>query len=190
MRISGEWREGFALDFHTLSSTYLGNGPYGHPIFDTQRSELGDLLYRLKYGGDATALPELVDTGASFVQSWNPEATIIVAAPPSRARSQQPVVLIADGLADKLGIPFAAAAVRRSRGVPELKSVHEYEERLRLLEGVHEVDAQAIQGQKVLLVDDLYRSGATMNAITKLLYGQGRAVDVCALAMTRTRSRG
>ena len=37
--------------------------------------------------------------------------------------------------------------------------------------------------------DDLFRSGATMNAVTSALYDQGHARDVYALALTRTRSR-
>jgi hypothetical protein len=36
---------------------------------------------------------------------------------------------------------------------------------------------------------DLFRSGATMNAITGALYDQGRARDVYALTLTRTRSK-
>jgi len=38
------------------------------------------------------------------------------------------------------------------------------------------------------LFDDLYRSGATMDAITTALYEQGKAADVFALTITRTRS--
>jgi len=47
--ITGCWTEGFALDFHTLSSEFIGDDEYGHPQFDTKRSEIGELLYRLKY---------------------------------------------------------------------------------------------------------------------------------------------
>jgi hypothetical protein len=35
---------------------------------------------------------------------------------------------------------------------------------------------------------DLYRSGATMDAITAALYDDGRVADVFALTVTRTRS--
>ncbi len=113
---------------------------------------------------------------------------MIVVAPPSKARAQQPVILIADGLAARLGIPFAADAVSRKREVPELKNIYGYQERLSLLEDLHEINARQISGQKVLLFDDLYRSGATMNAITKALYARGQAADVFALTITRTRS--
>ena len=60
--------------------------------------------------------------------------------------------------------------------------------RLRLLEDAHEVDATVVAGRRVLLFDDLFRSGATMNAITKGLRAAG-ATEVFALAITRSRSK-
>jgi competence protein ComFC len=189
IRIPGRWREGYVLDYHTLSSTYLGDDEYGHPMFDTTRSEVGELLYRLKYRSDKAVLDELVDTAASFVRSWNPGVTILVPVPPSRARSEQPVHLVAERLGTKIGIPVHPSAVTRVKETPELKNVYAYDERLRLLEGAHRVEASVVRGHRVLLFDDLYRSGATMNAITATLYDEGAVADVYALALTRTRSR-
>lgn len=55
-------------------------------------------------------------------------------------------------------------------------------------DGAHTAKARVILGKKVLLFDDLYRSGATMNAVTRALYDAG-AEDVFAFTITRTRSR-
>jgi len=57
-----------------------------------------------------------------------------------------------------------------------------------LLDGLFAVDPAATKGQHILLFDDLYRSGATMNAITSVLLGLGQAASVNALTITRTRS--
>ncbi len=43
-RISGSWDEGYVLDLHTISSTLIGHNEFGHPEFDTVRSELGELV--------------------------------------------------------------------------------------------------------------------------------------------------
>lgn len=51
------------------------------------------------------------------------------------------------------------------------------------------MEPSAVMGKKVLLFDDLYRSGASMNAITAVLYDEGRAAEVYALAITRTQSK-
>jgi competence protein ComFC len=76
----------------------------------------------------------------------------------------------------------------KTRETPQLKNIFDLDERLKALDGVHTVDAAATQGRKILLFDDLYRSGATMDAITNVLYEQGKAADVFALTITRTRS--
>jgi predicted amidophosphoribosyltransferase len=85
-------------------------------------------------------------------------------------------------------LEFSPASVHRTREVPELKDVYEYDERFRLLSGLHQVDRASVSGRKGLMFDDLFRSGAAMNAITAALYDQGRASDVYALTLTRTRS--
>lgn len=189
MRIPGRWREGYVLDYHSLGSTYLGDDEYGHPMFDTKRSDVGELLYRLKYRSDGSVLEDLVDTASGFIRSWNPGVNILIPVPPSRARSQQPVHLISEALGRKMGIRVEPSAVWRVKEAPELKNVYDYDERLRLLEGAHRIEVSVVKGQRVLLFDDLYRSGATMNAITTALYDEGAVLDVYALAITRTRSR-
>jgi competence protein ComFC len=65
--LRGPWAAGFALDVHTTGSTFLGHNAYGHPVFDTGRSPIGELVYRLKYRGDKDALREIVDTVAGFL---------------------------------------------------------------------------------------------------------------------------
>ena len=47
IRLRGTWVEGYALDDHTLRSTYLGHDAFGHAVFHTERSAVGELLYRL-----------------------------------------------------------------------------------------------------------------------------------------------
>lgn len=188
MKIPGRWRDGFALDFHSVSSTYLGDDEYGHPQFDTNRTELGELLYRLKYQSDTSVIAEIVDPIATFIESsWKPSLELIIPVPPSRARSHQPVLLLAEALGKRLNIPVTTHCVRRVREIPELKNVYDYDERLRLLEDAHTIDPSRVKDRRILLFDDLYRSGATMNAITVALYDQGSAAEVFALAVTRTR---
>ena len=82
-------------------------------------------------------------------------------------------------------VPVSPSRVRIEQPV----YLYSYDERLRLLDGAHKVEASVVKGQKILLFDDLYRSGATMNAITAALYDEGAVADVFALVLTRTRSR-
>jgi predicted amidophosphoribosyltransferase len=188
VRIPGRWREGYALDIHTLSSTYLGDDEFGHARFETKRSPAGDLLYRLKYQSEQAAVGELATAAAGHVQVWKPEVELVVPVPPSRQRPFQPVMAIGRALAEALGPDFCDTCVRRTREVAALKDVFDYDERWRLLTGLHEIDKARVAGRKILLFDDLFRSGATMNSITAALYDSGGAADVFALTVTRTRS--
>jgi len=185
-RILGKWRTGWALDLQTLSSTPIGYNEFGHMQFDTKRSEIGELLYRLKYRSDQSVVPEIVDAVAQFIQ---PSANIdaIVPVPFSRPRPVQPVPILAAGIGQRLNVPIVDC-VKRTKELPQLKDVYDLDERSKLLEGAHAIDRTAVEGKKVLLFDDLYRSGATMNNITTLLYDEGGARDVVALKITRTRS--
>lgn len=63
----------------------------------------------------------------------------------------------------------------------------DYNERIKLLENAYEVRDPSLREKAVLLLDDLYRSGATLNAVTQVLYEQAQCSDVYALALTRTR---
>jgi predicted amidophosphoribosyltransferase len=135
-------------------------------------------------------LDDLVRTTAEFLGSWNPSITMIIPVPASRSgRPQQPVQLLADALSKHVGVSVRSDAVLKTKEIPELKNVFGYDERLLLLEGAHRIEPSIVAGQSLLLFDDLYRSGATMNAITAALYDEGGPAAVYALAITRTRSK-
>ena len=82
-KIAGPWDEGYVLDMHTISSTMIGYNEYGHPEFDTVRSDLGEAIYRLKYRSDKSVLSTIVDTAAAFVSTWNVRPNVVVPVPTS-----------------------------------------------------------------------------------------------------------
>jgi predicted amidophosphoribosyltransferase len=115
--------------------------------------------------------------------------SIIVPVPPTRAyRKLQPVARLAEELGTRLKIPVAHDAIRKQKQFSELKNVYDGEERRKLLEGAFVVNASRVKGHRVSLMDDLYRSGATMNAIAEVLLSSG-ATAIFAFAFTQTRSR-
>ena len=64
----------------------------------------------------------------------------------------------------------------------------DYQQRLKLLEGAFQVDRDAVRGKGILLIDDLYRSGATAAVVAQALLSGG-AATVHMVAMTKTRTR-
>jgi competence protein ComFC len=97
-KIVGNWSSGFALDLHTTSSVYVGVNEYGHDKFENTYSELGALLYRLKYKSDQVAAPEIISTAAQFLMPCRTKFDLIVPVPPSTQRAIQPVILMANGI--------------------------------------------------------------------------------------------
>ncbi len=188
-KLKGPWKDGNALDLHTISSVMIGHNEYGHPEFDTTYSEVGGLMHRLKYRSDKTALSELVETAVSFIRPWGIEFTAVVPVPPTKVyRTFQPVLALATELANVFKVPLLKSAIRKAKQIPELKNLYDADERQKLLKGAFEGNPDVINGQRILLVDDLYRSGATMNAITEVLLASG-ASEVYAFAFTQTRTK-
>lgn len=189
-QIEGAWRLGWTLDVHTTSSVFLGHDQSGRAQFDTTRSELGELVYQLKYANQPQAADTIAETMASFfmnkpvVQS---RIELVVPVPASTARAVQPVTTIASKLAKRLGKPFSENAIRKTKETPSLKSITDLEQRREVLDEAFEADETQVKGKGILLVDDLYRSGSTANAVTLALIAGG-ASRVYFLAATRTRS--
>lgn len=182
-KIDGPWVDGRVLDLHSTGSEFLGYDEFGHEQFDTHRTDVGELLYRLKYRSDTAALVEIGDIVERFIRSWRISFDIIVPAPSTRARRVQPLHQIADETAKR---PVVKAVSKKASGAAELKNLREYHERDEVLKGALTVDARAIAGKRILLVDDLIRSGATLSAVASALNAAGAAA-VFAFALTKTR---
>lgn len=185
--IKGSWTDGYTLDDHTTSSILIGHDEFGHPVFDTTRSSLGESLYQLKYKGDKTQVTALAKAAAGFIKERGIMVDVIVPVPATRARPYQPVLEIARALGRELGVPADTESLKRTVKAHELKGVLDPAERAKLLDGAFKIAGNQVEGKAVLLFDDLYRSGATMKVAASLLFGSGQAREVFALALTRTR---
>jgi predicted amidophosphoribosyltransferase len=126
---------------------------------------------------------------AEFVQECRLVVDVVVPVPPSRARPFQPLAAIASQLARRLGAAYDPGSLRKVKETPELKSVEEMAEREAALAGAFDVQGESLRGKRVLLFDDLYRSGASMREAARTLRQKGGLMGLTALALTRTRSR-
>ena len=189
--ISGSWLIGYALDLHTISSNFIGYNEVGRPQFDNQRSELGQLIYDVKYSGKLDAAADIIDTAYDFIiKNYLDPPTlsfnVVVPVPPSSYRTHQPVLMIAEGIAKKLEVPFNCCISCNSAS--QVKNIQDQEERDKELENKYAINTDDLKGLSVLLIDDLYRSGSTLNVIANLAFQSGKAVRVDVLTITKTRS--
>lgn len=176
----------YALDIHTLSSEYLGEDEFGHPRYKTTRSDAGELLYQLKYNKDSSKASDIAQRLNYLLENLELEFDCIVLTPPSRVRTHQPVRLIAEHLSNLCGRPVVDC-LARIKDLPELKDIADPEERACILKGSIAVKKEMLSGfSSVLVLDDLYRSGATAGEIGRMLREAG-IHQTSLLCVTKTR---
>jgi len=189
IELSGDWIKGFALELHAAGSSLLGNDSYEHHRFDAGRNNLWQLLYRLKFKSDKSVLNEISNTAANFLcNTWQIAniLDLIITVPPSNLnRSFQPVAELAERISHIIDVPIFTDVLVKTRNTPELKVVEDLEKRVDLMNGVFDIKTNAIKGRNILLFDDIYRSGATLQSATRILYGKGKVNKIYVLTLIR-----
>jgi len=173
-QLPGPWEAGWALGFH---SQFTGA--------DWKRSETGELAYRLKYQGDLSVLPALVNQAATMVAD-HPELALvdaIVPVPPSKPRLNDPVSSFSEALAQRLDLAFLPMIIKSRQTAPQ-KEMHTMAQKRVNVAGAFDLQSP-IKDKHLLVIDDLFDSGATLEEITRLLRRAG-AARVCVLTLTRT----
>ena len=107
--------------------------------------------------------------------------------PPSKQRDFQPVVEIARELARFMRVALHIDTLKKAKATQQMKDLGDFAARVVALEAAFTCD-KTFEGKAVLLFDDLFQSGATMNVAARTLKGRGRASFVYAIALTRTRN--
>jgi Phosphoribosyl transferase domain len=112
-------------------------------------------------------------------------ADAIVAMPPSDpAKPFDLPTRLASMLAEGLGIPSLSEFVTTTRRRPALKATA-VGSKLNAITGTVAVNAERFRGKTVLLLDDLYQSGISLNYVAKLLHEAG-ALTILGLACEKT----
>jgi predicted amidophosphoribosyltransferase len=188
-KLEGSWDLGYALHKHTLSSVYLGDDEYGHPRFDTTRSEPGESLYQLKYRGDWDQVKPLAAQVKTSLLPLFGKIGLIIPMPASTVRARQPVNEIATELGRLTDTPVFDNIIVKApapQGSPQLKNLHGREEKDAALQGRFSINP-AITNEgcwNALLLDDLFDTGATMDAVSKTLRTYKKINQVYAASLT------
>jgi len=184
--IEGPWDAGWVLDKHMLSSAYLGDNASGHAQFDSKRTEVGEATFLLKYRNDWSKAKPLAQAIADHICPKLTSIGFIVPMPASRVRDRQPVAEVTRELSGLLKIPMFEELLCRTIGGKSLKDLSTKAEKIEAIGNSFSIQDQ-IQKQgrwNVLVIDDLYDTGASMEAACKVLreYPKVRKIYVAALA--------
>lgn len=191
--ITGVWDSGYSLDKHIVSSTYIGDNEWGHPQFDTVRTDVGEAVFLLKYRNDFAQCADIAQSINDNIVSKLPFISFIVAMPPSRVRPRQPVREIALELANIAGKLFIDGLLIKSKSTPQMKDIACRQDRIDLLIEAFEIDDDVVvntlpeAGYNVLIIDDLYDTGTSLEAATQTLRKCDKINQIFVATATRKR---
>ena len=188
-KIQGSWDLGYVLHKRTISSVYLGVDEWGHNRFDNTRSEPGEALYQLKYQSDWSQVEPLAAQIKETLLPLFGKIGLIIPMPASTVRARQPVNELAYALGKLMDTPVFDGMIVKAPapvGSPALKNLHNRAEKDAALAGRFTInDAITNDGHwNALLLDDLFDTGATMDAVCKALRTYKKINQIYAAAIT------
>lgn len=158
-----------------------------HQVSEGGRSAIGELEKRAKYDGDRGAIEKLtqhcIEITGSLPYYSNVDA--VCAVPPRQGKGFDLPTEIAARLAKAIDRPDATSFLSWVKQKPSLKD-EQFEKKWATLEAVGLKCNTELGKKKVLLIDDLYQSGITMQFVAMSLIGAG-ATHVYGLALVKSR---
>ena len=145
-------------------------------------------VHAFKFGGQSSLAPGLGKQLAAAYTQHGLDADLIVPVPLTasrrRIRGYNQALLMATELSKLTGVPFEEALKRTGHGHTQAGSASA-EERRRNVEGVFGVaHGDGVAGKRILLVDDVATTGATLNACAGVLLNTG-TLSVSGLTLAR-----
>lgn len=182
VRIYGTWDEGIVLDNHMLKSVFLGYDENGKEKFENTRTEIGELIYKLKYQKDKTCLPKIINLIKYVLDKWKlkEKIDVVIPVPPSnKNREYQPVFEIASEIAKYLSKECKVDILSKESNL-QVKDGYNISGMIRQIKKLEQLS-------NVLIIDDLYSTGATLNEVCKVLRKDSNVKNIYCLAMTKTK---
>ena len=169
-------------------ATHVYDEGRGALLYDTYMSKS---IYRFKYAGkqefSAFYGRVICEHLGSKIKSWNVDAIIPVPVHKSRLkkRGYNQAELIAKQMSRRLGIPVCRDIVTRQKVTLSQKNLSA-RDRQNNLKKAFKVTGNVVKLDSVLVVDDIYTTGATVDAMARCLKGAGiRKVYFTSLCIGR-----
>lgn len=186
MIIEGNWKEGYTLDYFMLESNYKGEDIFGYPIFDVKYSEIGKAMNELKYHKEYNKAIEIANIVTKFIkEEWKIADKIdgIIATPPTYSREIQPLFQVVKHLGENLQKPISLDFFRKLSS-EELKKLPQ-EKKMELFKNSIIKERKLTKRGSILLVDDIFSTGATLKNLCELLREDIYVDDIYVLTICK-----
>lgn len=143
---------------------------------------LKSIVQKLKYNRGVGLAKDLVPHISSFISTWFGNIDAIIPLPLGRrrelTRGYNQTALFAKPVAKELGIPYMPNAVERVRETISQVGLSACERKSNIHDAF-QADEILVNGRKILLMDDITTTGATINECAKSLKLAGAATVFC-----------
>lgn len=175
----GNFDSGFALgEYRALKSA------------KREKTTVGYLLHEFKYEQNHHAGMILADLASDFINSQIllKSSNLILTIPPSfKSRSFDPVSFLTERIEERTQIHWEKDALKRTKLTKPQKSIHDREfKKINVLNTFQLAKPLKLDGKKILLIDDIFDSGATLDQISAILR-EAKADKIYVLVLVKTR---
>lgn len=148
------------------------------------------LIHRYKFGGKKYYCRYFANTLVDKYLDEGYDCDVVVSVPISKERARKrgynQSQIVAKSLAESLKLPYVGECIVKSKDNIEQAKLSGKEREENVL-GVYKViDKTAVKGKRVLVVDDVLTTGATMSEVARVLYKAGaqkvEGLTICATA--------
>jgi len=138
-----------------------------------------ELLFSFKYGGKAFIGEKIADVMADKLATVDFDADLVIPVPmhksKERKRGYNQADIIAKHLAKKLTLPYSKKLLLRVENTAAMSGLSAFERHMNM-ENAFSMTENAVKiakGKRILLVDDIYTTGSTVSACSKVLISNG-----------------
>lgn len=155
----------------------------------TFEGSLQEAIHRWKYEGKTCLTPFFAEWMAEGLNRyWEPGSLDLLIPVPLhirrlRERGFNQALLLVKDLSRRTGIPYNKTILQKKKSTIPQVNLSGAEREKELRRTFHVIDKEQISGLRVLLIDDVYTTGTTVNECSKALLKEGaERVDVLTLA--------